>query len=67
MSLKQTPVSPCKGCEEREVEPNCHTNCIAYRQWHDTYRDYKIKLRNDSERIRDEAHRLHKKIWGGIK
>lgn len=31
MSLRKVPDAPCKGCEDREVEPNCHTNCIAYR------------------------------------
>lgn len=25
--------SPCVDCEERTVSPNCHTNCIAYREW----------------------------------
>ena len=23
--------SPCRGCEDRTISPNCHTNCIAYR------------------------------------
>lgn len=24
-------VSPCKGCEEREV--GCHTHCTGYKKW----------------------------------
>lgn len=23
-------LSPCKGCPDRTVEPNCHTNCEKY-------------------------------------
>lgn len=32
-------VSPCKGCEEREV--GCHTHCTGYKKW---------KGENDAER-----------------
>ena len=23
-------IAPCFGCDERTVEPNCHTTCTAY-------------------------------------
>lgn len=24
---------PCKGCKDRTVEPNCHTDCPRYLEW----------------------------------
>lgn len=30
IELPQKVTSPCKGCDERTVEPNCHTLCERY-------------------------------------
>ena len=29
---KGSSISPCLGCTERTIEPNCHTNCIEYKE-----------------------------------
>ncbi len=44
--------SPCKGCEERVVSPNCHTACIAYRKW-------ASELQTERARKKEFAAQLH--------
>ena len=57
--LQQVPESPCKGCEERTVEPNCHTNCIAYKMWYDRYRARKTSLEADRNALYEQERDLH--------
>lgn len=38
--------SPCKGCTERSVQPNCHSTCeryLAYRAWKDAQNAEKLQ------------------------
>lgn len=35
-----SPISPCKGCNDRTVEPtNCHSVCERYLEWSQTRKD----------------------------
>lgn len=37
--------SPCKGCEDRTVEPNCHMTCDRYLAYEASRKElYKAKL-----------------------
>lgn len=40
--------SPCKGCEDRTISPNCHTNCIAYAEFR-AEKDKERKRRSEFE------------------
>lgn len=42
---------PCKGCQDRTVEPNCHTMCSRYNAW---------KIVQDAQKLAQEPERMAK-------
>lgn len=64
-------ISPCKGCEERTAEPNCHGICEKYLTWQrehkeDLDRKYEIKRQEGviTEAAIDHIRRCRKKRHG---
>lgn len=60
-------IAPCKGCEERTTEPNCHTHCMAYRIWREADRLEKEKLETDRRSLMDQESWTRFQQQGGIK
>lgn len=56
-------ISPCKDCTDRTVEPNCHMECISYREW-SAFRlaEKKALAKVESVNIFKAAYNT-KKVW----
>lgn len=46
--------SPCHGCADRQVTPNCHDTCERYKTWAATERGRRRKY-TEHERMVDEV------------
>ena len=56
--------SPCRGCEDRTVVPNCHTNCIEYKRYcaerervRERHREFMIQFHDEQRGARMEYGR----------
>lgn len=56
--------SPCKDCEDRTVQPNCHTTCIAYKRYraerervNGMHREFMIQFHDEQKGSRAEYGR----------
>ena len=66
-------LSPCCGCEIRQVEPvNCHMECEAYLNWKAKYDDLKARYREERQMegvlnsyTREKGRRLAKQARRG--
>lgn len=48
-------LSPCKGCKDRCVEPNCHNTCRKYIDWKAEY-----------EKLKDRKSKEARIYWSGL-
>ena len=58
------PIAPCKGCQDRVIEPNCHITCIRYNEFvkqSEQYREEKYKA-IEANRIQNEIENRRKKL-----
>ncbi len=42
-------ISPCKGCRDRVVEPNCHGTCERYIVWKTAVENRRENMRMESQ------------------
>lgn len=54
---------PCRGCEDRTIDPNCHTNCIAYRMWDAKQKKQKAALDEDRKALYELERDVRWETW----
>lgn len=40
----------CRKCQDRQIEPNCHTSCTRYQEQKKKHREVRKKLAGDGAR-----------------
>lgn len=60
------PQVPCKGCEERSIEPNCHTECRRYLlfEWLIAKEKHEAEKEKDLDELHDKLGYRRQKMGG---
>lgn len=60
------PQVPCMGCEERSIEPNCHTECRRYLlfEWLIAKEKHEAEKEKDLDELHDKLGYRRQKMGG---
>ena len=60
------PQVPCMGCEERSIEPNCHTECRKYLlfEWLIAKEKHEAEKEKDLDELHDKLGYRRQKMGG---